>query len=100
MHDSPMERPLNYEEDTLSEPIDSIDNASAKRPKRDWGEIWEGLLRMGLGEIAMRVGTGFASIAMVLLVVWVMSNFYLEGNLTGGQVEVIAAAFANGYTTD
>ena len=91
MHDSPMERPLNYEEDTLSEPIDSIDNASAKRPKRDWGEIWEGLLRMGLGEIAMRVGTGFASIAMVLLVVWVMSNFYLEGNLTGGQVEVIAA---------
>jgi len=91
MQDSRVNQPMIYEEEIAPEPVESIDNASPKRPKREWGEIWESLLRMGLGEIAIRVGTGLASIAMALLVVWVMSNFYLEGDLTGGRVEVIAA---------
>jgi len=42
--------------------------------------IWEGLARLGLGEISLRVGTGLASIALILLVVWVMGNFYLKGS--------------------
>ncbi len=91
MHDSQMGHQLILEPENASEPVDSKDDASLKRPKRNWGEIWESLLRMGLGEIAMRVGTGLSLVAMVLLVIWVMSNFYLEGNLTGGQVEAIAA---------
>lgn len=43
--------------------------------------IWEGLARLGLGEVTLRVGTGLASIALILLVVWVMGNFYLKGKV-------------------
>ncbi|HZU86498.1 MAG TPA: M23 family metallopeptidase [Anaerolineaceae bacterium] len=50
------------------------DNAKPGR----WSRTWEGIVRLGLGEIALRVGAGLASIAMVLLVVWVMGNFYVK----------------------
>jgi hypothetical protein len=40
--------------------------------------IWETLSRTGLGETAFRFGTHLLSIAMVLVVVWVMRSFYLR----------------------
>jgi hypothetical protein len=46
------------------------------KPGPRWAEIWESLLRMGLGETALRIGTGVVSIALILLVVWVMGSFY------------------------
>jgi murein DD-endopeptidase MepM/ murein hydrolase activator NlpD len=61
---------------------------------QNWSQTWENLLRMGLGEISMRVGTGMVSIALVLLVVWVMGNFYLKRYVTdsGIQEKAIAAS--------
>ena len=53
--------------------------------------IWEGLARLGLGEVSLRVGTGLASIALILLVVWVMGNFYLKGS-TNTPKDAAAAA--------
>src|SRR5512133_22200 len=52
-----------------------------QRAPRRWNDIWEKLLRLGLGEIALRTGTVLASIALVLLVLWVMGSFYLQGNV-------------------
>jgi murein DD-endopeptidase MepM/ murein hydrolase activator NlpD len=49
---------------------------------------------MGLGETALRVGTGLASIAFILLVVWVMGNFYLKGDLSTEQPAAMSAAKA------
>ncbi len=43
-----------------------------------WSRIWQSLVHMGLGELALRVGTGFASLALILVVVWLMSNLYLR----------------------
>ena len=54
--------------------------------------IWEKLARLGLGEVTLRVGTGLASIALILLVVWVMANFYLKGNANSPTAGAIAAA--------
>ncbi|HZW03892.1 MAG TPA: M23 family metallopeptidase [Anaerolineaceae bacterium] len=54
--------------------------------------LWENLVRMGLGEAALRVGSGLASIALILLVVWVMGNFYLKGEVNSPQTSAIAAA--------
>ena len=45
----------------------------------DWNKVWENLVRMGLGEVSLRVGAALLSIAFVLLVLWVMGNFYLKG---------------------
>jgi murein DD-endopeptidase MepM/ murein hydrolase activator NlpD len=65
----------------------------AKQPKTGfkWTDIWESLLRMGLGEISLRVGTAVASIALILLVIWVMGSFYLKGQMTG-HTAIAAAA--------
>lgn len=65
--------------------------AQPEAPKREWGQIWENLLRLGLGEISMRVGTALASLVMVLMVIWVMSSFYSGGNLTAREGLAIAA---------
>lgn len=62
-----------------------------RTPKQNWNQIWEHLLRLGLGEFSLRLGTGLTSIIMVLLVVWVMSNFYLKGQSTNLNGRVIAA---------
>lgn len=74
-------------EDNLSSSVDQ----PLKRKPRQWNQIWEGLLRLGLGETAMRMGTAMASIALVLLVLWVMSSFYLKGNVPYERDKAIAA---------
>lgn len=50
--------------------------------------IWDGIVRIGLGEASMRIGTIVASIALILLVVWVMGRFYLRGEITEAQAVV------------
>ncbi len=67
------------------------DQPSAPRPTRRWSEIWEQLLRLGLGEITMQVGTIVASITLVLLVIWVMGSFYLKGEVAYKRDAAIAA---------
>ncbi len=54
--------------------------------------VWEGLARLGLGEVTLRVGTGLASIGLILLVVWVMGNFYLKGSANTPKEAASAAA--------
>ena len=68
---------------------------SAIAPSRrslSWQEIWERLLRVGLGETAMRLGSSLASMAMVLMVVWVMNNFYIKSERRESPVTVVEAA--------
>lgn len=78
-----------YTED--ADPSLSPINSTATKNERGLAHFWEILVRLGLGEIALRVGTGLASIALVLLVVWVMANFYLKGDVKNQQ-EAQAAA--------
>jgi LysM repeat protein len=70
-------------EPTLSEQVGKPGQIAqpeqAQKPDRKWAQIWENLLRLGLGETALRIGTGVVSIALILLVVWVMGSFYLKG---------------------
>ena len=63
-----------------------------KRPGMDWGSLWERLIRLGLGEFSLRFGTGLLSIALILLVIWVMGKFYLNGQTVTQTVEVQAAS--------
>jgi murein DD-endopeptidase MepM/ murein hydrolase activator NlpD len=68
---------------------------------RRWNDIWEKLVRLGLGESALRAGTLLASIALVLLVLWVMGSFYLKGEVqySGDPAAVIAAPLPTGTAT-
>lgn len=40
-------------------------------------QLWGNLLKLGLGETALKIGTGIASLILILIVVWVMSRFFL-----------------------
>ena len=41
-------------------------------------KIWQRLVHLGLGETALRIGTGVVSLLLVIVVVWVMSSFVLK----------------------
>ena len=58
---------------------------------RSWRDRWDSIVRMGLGDISLRVGTVIVSIALVLLVVWVMGRFYLSGNINETSLAEAAA---------
>ncbi|MBI4926899.1 MAG: peptidoglycan DD-metalloendopeptidase family protein [Anaerolineae bacterium] len=82
-------------EDSSTNPAPQLDNqapAEDVRPSRRWQELWDRLLRMGLGEVALRAGTVFASIALVLLVIWVMGSFYLNGAVESDRSSAALAA--------
>lgn len=78
----------------LSSPDDNLnyseEPAESESPRR-WSDIWERLLRLGLGEIALRTGTVLASISLVLLVLWVMGSFYLQGEVSYTRNSAVAA---------
>lgn len=46
-----------------------------ERPQ-GWNAIWERIIRLGLGDAALRLGTGLALLILVLLVAWMMGNTY------------------------
>jgi murein DD-endopeptidase MepM/ murein hydrolase activator NlpD len=77
-------RPTQVQPEAYFEPID-------KTSTRRWNDIWESLLRLGLGEAALRTGTIVASIALILLVLWIMGSFYLKGEVAASESAVIAA---------
>ena len=75
-----------------ADPEPGLPQEKPAQPGRSWDRAWERLVRLGLGEIALRVGTGLASIALILLVVWVMGNFYLKGKANNpSQASALAA---------
>lgn len=55
-------------------------SSSETQPVKGFVYFWERILRMGLGEIATKVGTGLLLIILLILVIWVMDRFYLHGN--------------------
>ena len=69
----------------------------APRPKREWRQIWENIVRLGLGETSLRLGTSLLSIVLVLVVVGIMRHFYLDEEVTLSpqpMVESVQAAAA------
>ena len=65
----------------LDEGVESTDNQT-ENPKNELpssGQLWNRLLRLGLGETTLRTGTIVATGLLVLLVVWVMGSYFLKG---------------------
>jgi murein DD-endopeptidase MepM/ murein hydrolase activator NlpD len=62
--------------------------------KSDWRDTWEKIVRLGLGELSIRIGTAIASVALVLLVVWIMGRFFLKGEIVASSQVIDPAAVA------
>ncbi len=89
----------NQDLPSIEESTSPTDEPASKRSPRQWNEIWEGLLRLGLGEIAVRTGTAIASVALVLLVLWVMASFYLKGDVAYERDKAVAAPLPTATNT-
>jgi hypothetical protein len=55
-----------------------------------WDRAWESLVRLGLGEPALQLITGVASICLFLVVVWIMGNYYVKGSAYLPQASSLA----------
>jgi murein DD-endopeptidase MepM/ murein hydrolase activator NlpD len=56
-----------------------------------WEQRWETLLRLGVGETAIRIATAVTSLALILVVTWVMGAFYVKADFTSNQPVEAAA---------
>jgi murein DD-endopeptidase MepM/ murein hydrolase activator NlpD len=54
------------------------------------GRTMETLARLGLGEVAVRIGTNVLAVALLILVVWLMQLFYRQA-ISGGNSSAQAA---------
>lgn len=79
------------EDGALDDGTGNPDQPDSPKPQRRWSDIWEHLLRLGLGEVTMQAGTVLASITLALLVIWVMGTFYLNGEVVYKESAAIAA---------
>jgi hypothetical protein len=75
--------------------------ASQPKPKKSeteprgssrFSQVWDTLGHLGLRDVSLRVGAGIALVLLVLVVVWVMGNFYLGGKIESPGTSVQAAS--------
>lgn len=95
---TPEDQP-NTEEETLTQPVPISKASGPRRSPTRWSDIWEGLVRLGLGEVALRAGTVIVSIALILLVLWVMGSFYLKGDVAYEGDSAVAAPLPTATAT-
>ena len=59
---------------------------------KGWDLIWERVTRLGLADVALRVGSALVTISLVGVVIWVMKDFFLSGEMTASTLEPVAFA--------
>ena len=72
------------EEDLLAEehPIEQVPPQQSR-----WDGMWESISRAGLADIAIRLGTHVFLVALILVVAWVMREFYLNAQVSAPSQE-------------
>ncbi len=59
-----------------------LEEVSSESKHFSLNQIWNKLLHFGLGESTLRIATAAASIVLVILVIWVMSKFFIKAEKT------------------
>lgn len=78
--------PAQIQPDGLAQNNISDDQAiEQNEPESIWMRVWKAVQQRGLTEQAMRLGTGLASVSLILVAVWIMNSFFLTGTLTNSQ---------------
>jgi murein DD-endopeptidase MepM/ murein hydrolase activator NlpD len=59
--------------------------------------LWEKLVRMGLGESVLKIGTAVVSVVLFIIIAWVMSRFYVKSRVStpgssGGAIGLMASS--------
>lgn len=70
-----------------------IDNLAEEQKdvQTRWQQIWGRLLKLGLGETALHVITGVFAVVLILVVVWIMSTYFLKEKTDDSNLGLISA---------
>jgi LysM repeat protein len=71
---------------------------SNNEPTIRLGKLWDSILRVGLGELAIKSGTALAFFVLLVLVVWVMGTYYLPEQAINRPASVAQAAIKTNST--
>ncbi|MFH1447039.1 MAG: M23 family metallopeptidase [Chloroflexota bacterium] len=63
----------------------NLDEATQETQAKHLAHYWDQLLRFGLGESAMRVATAIISLALFIVVIWVMGRFYSNSHASSAS---------------
>ena len=55
-----------------------------------WDRLWDWISRLGMGDIAMRVGSALVTIGLIGLIIWVMKGFFIGGDMKLGDAETFS----------
>jgi len=95
-----MDNPNTAPEAVQQEPS-SVDNRQPNAPLQFlklWDGLWARLTKLGMGNIALRVGSALVTIGLVGLVIWVMKGFFITSEMANLDAE--ALDFAAGGAAD
>lgn len=84
--------PSTSREGSMGAEVEEITVEQPPKAPFTWEQIWENIVRWGMGETILRIGTGLVSIVLILFVVWIMGSYFLKGPMTPKVEAVIAAA--------
>ena len=84
--------PFQEDDQNIDGSDDSFVESSWQKLPRDLGQLWEGLIRVGLAGIFLRISTATLTLLFILVIVWGMGDFFLGSSIIGiGSPEVSAA---------
>ncbi len=86
--------PQQVEEDRPADLEENSKKPEQKAHYRTRTSFWDVFVRQGMGDLAVKIGTGAALLLLVLVIIWVMGRYYLHGNRI-----TFAAAAAETETT-
>ncbi len=84
MSNQQQEPSVNLPEDELQ--ILAPDETREEKEPVNFAQVWSKILKLGLGESALKVGTALASVVLIALVLWVMSRFFLNAPKTSPAI--------------
>ncbi len=90
------QKPLNADDDLNFPPPSTRSADELPAVLKYWDRLWDRLVRLGLSDVALRVGSALVTIGLVGLVVWVMKGFFVGGEFANPELDEADAIQQNG----
>lgn len=74
---------------TKKQPIKTQTEQENTQLLSGWDRLWDWLTRLGMGDIALRIGSALVTIGLIGLIIWVMKGFFIGGEIIFGDTEPI-----------
>ena len=63
---------------------------------KGWDRFWDRIVRLGMGDIALRVGSALVTIGLIGLIIWVMKGSFIGGEIASDDTQAEESAGSGG----